>query len=65
MNEELYREWYEVNSEEEISEKWHELAKKYDYRDIYVFRYNGNDGKYHREVFVFKELLYSSPECPQ
>lgn len=50
----LYKEWYEVNSEKEAVEKELELIDKgYNMWDIYRFNYQGNDGKFHREVFIF------------
>ncbi len=53
----IYKEWYAVNSETEATAKWRELnAKGYDGSEIYIARYEGKDGKFHREVFVFKEV---------
>ena len=50
----IYKEWYEVGSEKEAVEKEMELRSKgYDLFDIYRFNYQGADGKFHREVFVF------------
>lgn len=52
--ESLYKEWYEVNSEKEAVEKELELIDKgYNAFDIYCFNYQGIDGKFHREVFIF------------
>lgn len=54
MKKNLYKEWYEVNSEAEATEKWKELNNKgYNGSEIYIFRYQGSDGKFHREVYVF------------
>jgi len=50
----IYKEWFEVNSEEEAVQKEMELREKgYDMFDIYRFNYQGKDGKFHREVYVF------------
>lgn len=52
--ESIYKEWYECRNEEEVKQRWKELAEKgYADIDIFVFRYNGTDGRYHREVYVF------------
>lgn len=52
----LYREWFEVNSEKEQNEKWLELkAKGYHGSEIYRCNFWGKDGNYHREIFVFAE----------
>lgn len=53
MGKNLYKEWYEVGSKEEQEKKWVELANKYGPQEVYKFNYQGNDGKFHREVFVF------------
>lgn len=51
---EIYKEWFEVNTEEEQIEKEMELRSMgYNMFDIYKFNYQGKDGKFHREVFVF------------
>lgn len=52
--ENLFKEWFEVSSDEEWNAKEMELRNKgYDLFDIYRFGYQGNDGRYHREIFVF------------
>lgn len=54
MKKDLFKEWFEVDSEEEQIKKEMELRNKgYDMFDIYKFNYQGNDGKFHREIFVF------------
>ena len=54
MTNSIYKEWFEVNSEEELIARERELIEKgYSMWDIYMFRYNGKDGKYHREIYVF------------
>lgn len=54
MTNQIYKEFYETNSDEESSEKWRELrAKGYNPSEIYQFNYEGKDGKFHREIFVF------------
>lgn len=51
---ELYKELFEVSSKEEQDAKWRELnAKGYHGSEIYCFNYQGADGKFHREIFVF------------
>ena len=53
-NEKLFKEWFEVASDSEAVAKEMELRSKgYDMFEIYRFNYQGNDGKFHREVFVF------------
>ena len=50
----LYKEFFVAKNEEEVTKYWHLLVDKgYDPFDIYVFRYQGKDGAFHREVFVF------------
>lgn len=50
----MYKEYFEVSNEEEQKKKELELRNKgYDMFDIYKFNYQGKDGKFHREVFVF------------
>ena len=50
----IYKEYYKINSEKEAIEKWKLLRQKgYSCSEIYQFNYQGNDGKFHREVFVF------------
>ena len=50
----LYKEYFEVSSEEEADEKRHELNKKdYKPQEIYQFNYKGKDGNFHRGNFVF------------
>lgn len=54
MTKQIYKEFYETNNDEESSKKWRELrAKGYNPSEIYQFNYDGKDGKFHREVFVF------------
>jgi hypothetical protein len=51
-----YKEYFDVCSEEEIHEKWKELiARGYHGSEIYISCYWGNDGIYHRQVFVFED----------
>ena len=55
MKKNLYKEWYEISSKEEQDAKWRELkAKGYHGSEIYRFNYQGADGKFHREIFVFE-----------
>lgn len=50
----IYKEWFDCRSEEEATQRWMELVEKgYAKSDIYIFRFQGNDGRFHREVFVF------------
>lgn len=50
----LYKVWFEVQSDEEVSQKIKEIESMgYNPWDVYVFRFQGNDGRFHREVFVF------------
>lgn len=52
----IYKEWFEVSSDKELSEKWIELNNKgYHGSEIYCFTYDGADGKFHREIFVFAD----------
>ena len=66
-NPQLYKEFFECNSEEEATTKWKELVEKgYNKWDIYTFRYNGKDGKFHREVFIFNrnnETAYATQQA--
>lgn len=49
-----YKEFFEVSSEKEQTEKWQELKNKgYSGADIYCGNYWGKDNKYHRTIFVF------------
>lgn len=50
----IYKEHYEVSSEKEEVEKWKDLREKgYSISEINRFNYQGKDGTFHREVFVF------------
>lgn len=52
----IYEIFYECQNENEVYQRVEELVKMgYNYFDIFTFRYNGSDGKYHREVYVFKD----------
>lgn len=56
MNTSIYKAWYEVNTEQEAIAKELELQEQgFDLFDIYRFNYQGADGKFHREVFVFND----------
>ena len=55
MTKQIYKEFYETNSDEESSKKWRELrAKGYNPSEIYQFNYDGKDGKFHREVLYLQ-----------
>ncbi len=52
----LYKEYFDCASEQEAHERWLELNHKgYHGSEIYRFNYQGKDGKFHREVFVFNK----------
>lgn len=56
MKHNLYKEWYECKDEKEMEERYKELVEKGYYGwDIIRFRYQGNDGKFHREIYVWKD----------
>jgi hypothetical protein len=51
----IFKEYVECKSEAEARNAWKDLVENgYDKNDIYIARYEGNDGMFHREVFVFK-----------
>ena len=53
--EDIFKEYIECKTKEEEIEAERKLRKMgYDLFDIYTANYQGNDGKFHREVFVFK-----------
>ena len=52
----LYKVWFEAKSDQEAVEIERDLVKQgFNMFDIYVFRYQGADGNFHREVFVFND----------
>lgn len=52
----IFKEWFECASQKEEAERWFELVGKgYHESEIYTFHFQGNDGKFHREIFVFKD----------
>ena len=51
----IFKEFIECETKEDEYKAEMELrAKGYDMFDIYTGNYQGKDGKFHREVFVFK-----------
>ena len=51
----IFKEYIECETkEDEVKAEMMLREKGYDMFDIYVGNYQGKDGKFHREVFVFK-----------
>lgn len=50
----IFKEWFDCKTDEETRERWIELKNKgYHGSEIYIATYQGKDGRFHREVFVF------------
>lgn len=57
----LYEVWFDCKSEKEQHERWIQLRNMgYKGSEIYRFNFQGNDGRFHREVFVFNRKRYGA-----